>query len=117
MNRWTRRLSNYAACGLSAWDGRQTTANVGRFGIVESNPLFATNGGKSVRIPVLISVKAVMCVAPAIAGERLADSPARLFLEGTNIGSAGLYTWVTLHNRAVIGQAMRNAQSAGIAAE
>jgi hypothetical protein len=106
INRWTRRLTNYAACGLSAIDGYQTANNVGRFGIIETNPVFARDGGRRVDIPVLIMVKSATCMVPAIMGERVPDKQ-RLFIEGLNIASAPYYGFVVLHNRSVLDSGIR----------
>lgn len=96
--KWLRRSATSALCATSAIDAIQTSSAAGRHGVYESNSLFRTSRG--VNLPLVISVKALVCVGSLVMGERLPSGSGGYFT-GLNMAGAGVNTFVILHNRRV----------------
>lgn len=96
--KWLRRGATSALCATSAIDAVQTFSAAGRHGVYESNALFRSSRGANV--PLVIGVKALVCVGSVVMGERLPSGHGGYFT-GLNMAGAGVNTFVILHNRRV----------------
>lgn len=100
-----RRLVGAAACGLSAIDGAESSANAGSRGFVEGNPVLSNHG--QLRTGRMIAFKVGACAAPFVLGEWGAAHRNRTLEEWglwTGAGSAAAFGATLIHNRQVLGQ-------------